>query len=253
MANIKISELANSTTLDGTEYVPIIQSGQLMKTTSAEIAALGGGSVSSVDVEPIRGFYEDGIQATKWRNTSDQYDISKISGTFTSSVGEYVEVNSSNALLMAFDIQGSYFMFGIKCRVDPNFTPVNTNNWYQASCVLGQELGGTQRDFGIVIDKNGYFALGWENSTITSTSVSALDGEDHVLFVIGDRAGSIHLFVDGVEEVVENITWTSGHMWSCGVFYNRDNGNTRVNGKIYRVGYFSPVKINGNYVIPDWA
>ena len=132
------------------------------------------------------------------------------------------------------------------------YTPVNTNNWYQASCVLGQELGGTQRDFGIVIDKLGYFALGWDNSTITSTTVSALDGETHSLFVIGDEAGSIHLFIDGVEEVVVSVTWQSGHMWQMGVFYNRDNGNTRVNGKIYRVGYFSPVKVNNQFVVPTW-
>lgn len=212
----------------------------------------GGGGISSLEVGPIRGFYESGIQATKWRNTSDQYDMTRHSGTYTAQVGEYVEVNSSNALLLAFDVQGSYFMFGIKCQVDPDFTPVNTNNWYQASCVLGQELGGTQRDFGIVIDKLGYFALGWDNSTITSTTVYALDGETHSLFVIGDEAGSIHLFIDGVEEVVVSVTWQSGHMWQMGVFYNRDNANTRVNGKIYRVGYFSPVKVNNQFVVPTW-
>lgn len=285
MSDIKISELATGGALGGSEYVAIVQNGQTKKTTTANIAALGGGGVlisktitqdgtyyaedddadgyesvtvevgggiSSVDVIPILGFYEDGIQATKWRNTSDQYDISRISGTYTAQVGEYVEVNSTNNLLLAMDVRGSYFMFGIKCRVDPEFSPVNTNNWYQASCIMGQELGGTQRDFGIVIDKNGYFALGWENSNITPTSVNALDGNVHNLFVIADAAGSIRLFVDGVEEVVESITWTSGHMWQMGVFYNRDNGNTRVNGRIYRVGYFSPVKINGDYVVPTW-
>lgn len=211
----------------------------------------GGGGISSVDVGPIRGFYEDGIQATKWRDIYDRYDMAKISGTFSASVGEYVEVNASNALLMRFDTIGSYYMFGIKCRVDPAFSPVQTNNWYQASCIIGQELGGQQRDFGIIIDKNGYFALGWANSSITSSSVNALDGEDHALFVIADET-SIHLFIDGVEEVVETITMTGTHEYYLGVFYNADNGNTRVNGKIYRVGYFSPVKINGNYVVPTW-
>jgi hypothetical protein len=44
MANIKISELTNAATLDGTEYVAINQNNQTVKTTTGAIAALGGPS-----------------------------------------------------------------------------------------------------------------------------------------------------------------------------------------------------------------
>lgn len=252
MANVKISELTTGSALGGTEYVPIVQNGVTVKTTAQAIANLGGGGGGAVEIGPIKGFYESGIQASRWRSTDDTVDLARVSGTYTAVAGEYVEVNATNSLLLGINnLIGSYYAFGIKCEIDPNFTPVNTSNWYQASCILGQELGGQQQDFGIIIDKDGFFALGWANSSITSSSVSALDGEVHVLFVIADSTG-IHLFIDGTEEVFETITMTGQQMWRLGVFYNSDNGNTRVNGKIYRVGYFSPVKVGGNYVVPNW-
>lgn len=249
MANKKISELDNGTTLSGLEYVPIVQNGQTVKCSVQSIADLAEGGV--VDISPIRGFVESGIQASKWRSSDDREDMYKMSGTYTAVEGQYVEVNSTNTLMLRFGVQGSFYMFGIKCWIDPNFVPVNTNNWYQASCILGQELGGQQRDFGIIIDKDGYFALGWENSSITSSDISALDDEVHTLFVIADTAG-IHLFIDGNEEVYEAIAMTGDHMWACGVFNNGGGGGTRVDGKIYKCGYFSAVKVNGNYVVPNW-
>lgn len=251
MANVKISELTAGGALSGSEFVPIVQNGATVKTTTQAIADLGGGGGGPVDVSPIKGFFESGINANNWRSTDDSTDITRQSGTYTPTVGQYVEVNATNACLLRFNVIGSYYMFGIKCQIDPNFTPVNTNNWYQASCLLGQEIGGQQRDFGIIIDKNGFFALGWANSNITSSTISALDGEIHTLFVIADDT-SIHLFIDGNEEITETITMSGTQFWSVGVMYNGDNANTRVNGKIYRVGYFSAVKVNGNYVVPDW-
>lgn len=205
-----------------------------------------------VDVSPIRGFYESGIQATRWRSTDDTTDLAKISGTYTAVEGEYIEINATNTLLMAINnVQGSYYMFGIKFWVDPNFTPNNSNNWYQCSCIIGQELGGTQRDFACIIDKDGYFALGWSTGSITSSTISALDGEIHTVFILADDT-SIRLFIDGNEEVVETITMRDQQMWSVGIFYNRDNGNTRIDGKVYRCGYFSAVKVNGEYAVPNW-
>lgn len=43
MAEIKISELTSGSTLDGTEVVPIVQSGATVKITTQDIADLGGG------------------------------------------------------------------------------------------------------------------------------------------------------------------------------------------------------------------
>jgi hypothetical protein len=52
MANLKISELNAAGTLDGSELVEIVQSGVNVRTTTQDIADLGGssGSVAFADI-----------------------------------------------------------------------------------------------------------------------------------------------------------------------------------------------------------
>lgn len=52
MAEIKISELTSGSTLDGTEVVPIVQSGATVKVTTQDIADLGGGANPTSGVIP---------------------------------------------------------------------------------------------------------------------------------------------------------------------------------------------------------
>lgn len=198
----------------------------------------GGGGGSAITFSPITVFQSSGISSSGWTATDGTTNITVNAGTFSASAGEYVEVTGSNTLRMSFNIPGSYYAFGIKCRVDPSFTPVNTNNWYQASTLLSQELANEQKDYGAVIDKNGYFALGWANSTITSSNVSALDGQTHEVFVIAFDS-TIKLIVDGVEVVSVTKTMNGGEMSNLGVMWNKDNPNTRVNGRVYSVGCWS--------------
>lgn len=58
MADIKISQLPAAGTLDGTELVPIVQTGTTVKTTAQDIADLsagGGGTVTAVSVTTANG------------------------------------------------------------------------------------------------------------------------------------------------------------------------------------------------------
>jgi hypothetical protein len=48
MANVKISVLPNSTTLNGSEEVPIVQSGSTVKTTTQDIANLGATTIPNL-------------------------------------------------------------------------------------------------------------------------------------------------------------------------------------------------------------
>jgi len=205
----------------------------------------GGGGGGAVTFSAQKVFNSSGIGASSWQSSDEQTTMTVNAGTYTAEAGEYVEVNSSNTLRMSFPVPGSYYAFGIKCKVDQNFTPVNTNNWYQASTLLSQELANEQKDYGIVIDKNGYFALGWANSTITSSTISALDGQDHEVFMLATQT-EIKLIVDGIEAVSVTKTMNGGEMNTMGVFWNKDNPNTRVNGRIYCVGCWS-------YTIPPYS
>jgi hypothetical protein len=236
MANIKISELTAGGTLGGSEYVPIVQNGATVKTTVQAIANLGGGGGAVATFTPELIFEESGIGSNSWTATDGQTTMTAY-GTYTATAGEKVTVNASNNLRLSFPIAGSYYAFGIKFKVDPNFSPINTTNWFQASCILGQELGGEQKDFGIVIDKDGYISLGWGNSTITPSDVSALDGNVHFCIVAAET-GKIHLFIDGVEKVVVNKGMINNEMDILGVFWNKSGDSTRVNGEIYAVGYW---------------
>lgn len=248
MANIKISQLTNASTLDGEEYVLIVQNGEAKKTSTRAVANLGGGGgVTEITFNPVKVFDENGIGASSWSSGGSLITID--GGTYTATPGEKVVVDSTNMLRMSMPISGSYYMFGIKCKVDPSFVPINTGNWYGASCILGQELGGEQRDFGIVIDSSGYFALGWATATITSSTVSALDGNVHELLIVAE-SGKIRLFIDGVEEVAVDKGMSGTHMSDLGIFWNKSSESTRVNGEIYAVGCWSEVEPSFRYVLP---
>lgn len=203
----------------------------------------------SVTFTPVVLFQSSGIGAESWSSSSQQDTIIVNGGTYTPTVGEYVTVDSTNQLRMSFSTDSSYYAFGIKCKVNSNFTPVATNNWYQASCILGQELPDAQRDYGIIIDRNGYFALGWAANTITSSTVSALDNKVHELFMLATNT-QIKLIIDGNEEVSVDRIMAGNNMSYIGIFWNKDNQNTRVNGEIYSVGRWS-YTITNSYDLPD--
>ena len=126
MANLKISQLSNSSSLDGAEFVPIVQNGQTVKTTVEEIAALSGGGPTSF--YPVFLYDETGIGASNWQSTvpasPSAINLGR-DGTYTAVAGEYVESNSTNTLRLRQDMKGSYYLMGIKCSVDSNFTPQN--------------------------------------------------------------------------------------------------------------------------------
>ena len=207
----------------------------------------GGGAI--VTFTPKLVFEESGIGSLVWRDTGDTTSMGVISGTYTATVGEKITVNSSNNLCMYMPIDNSYFLFGIRCKIDPNFTPRNFNNWYECSCILGQELGGQQRDCAIIIDKNGYFALGTGNSDVNSTTVSALDGLEHTLMMLVE-ADNIRLYIDGVLQKKVDIAMAGGQMIQMGVFWNKSNNNTRVDGEIYAVGYWNEIVPTMTYSLP---
>ncbi len=77
MADVKISALSNASALAGTEVVPIVQSGNTVKTTLSSIAALSGnGTVTSVGMTVPTGLSVSGSPIT----TSGTLAVSLTSG-----------------------------------------------------------------------------------------------------------------------------------------------------------------------------
>ena len=211
----------------------------------------GGGATPIITFSPELVFEESGIGVSNWMDTSNTTPLAVNSGTYTATAGEKVTVNSTNNLLMSMTVPDSYHAFGIRCKIPSTFSPRNSNNWYDCSCILGQELGGQQRDCAIIIDKNGYFALGTGNDTVNSTTVSALDDQEHTLLMIVESS-SIKLYIDGVLEKEVSIAMSGNQMGSIGVFWNRSSNATIVYGEIYAVGYWTEVVPTMSYSLPTF-
>ncbi len=211
----------------------------------------GGGATPVITFTPELVFEESGIGVSSWMDTSNTTPLSVNSGTYTATAGEKVTVNSTNNLCMSMTVPDSYHAFGIRCKIPSTFSPRNSNNWYDCSCLLGQELGGQQRDCAIIVDKNGYFALGTGISDVNSTTVYALDDQEHTLLMIVESS-SIKLYIDGVLEKEVAIAMSGNQMGSIGVFWNRSSNATIVYGEIYAVGYWSEVVPVMSYSLPTF-
>lgn len=210
----------------------------------------GGSSGANWIYTKERLFAQADIGTTAWRDDTDSVSLYLNSGSYSAVEGEYVELTSANQARYSFAVSGSYNLFGIKCQIDSNFSPNNADVWYNASCILDCELGGQQKDFAIIIDKNGYFALGWANASITSSTVSALDGNDHELMIL-PLDGKIIVFIDGVAEIEQPIIMSGGEFYNIGVMWNNSSSNTRVNGKIYSVGCWNYDLQTNDYNLPS--
>ena len=206
----------------------------------------GGKYLAAKNLPPImdvtREFTCNGLSSTAWTATDGTTTLTKDAGTFEAATledehGTYLLCSSTNTAYYSFPVTNSYGIFGIACAIDSSFTPVNTNDWYNCSCILGQELGGsTQKDFGILIDKNGYFAMGSYTSSVLSSTVSALDGNLHELFIVVDLT-QVRLFIDGTLAVTYATAISGNNINNLGVMWNKaNNSNTKVYGKVYAVG-----------------
>lgn len=72
MANVKISELPAAAALDGSELLPVVQSGATAQTTTADVAALaGGGGMTWTEVANLNGSTVTGLSNCGGSWTSD--------------------------------------------------------------------------------------------------------------------------------------------------------------------------------------
>lgn len=164
------------------------------------------------------------------------------SGTLSGSYTQYDEyINFTGGYGTTGSINNNIGTYELYCSVNSDFVQINTSVWYNLSCIFGCELGAAQKDFGLVIDKNGYFAVGYSNSTVSSTNIKAVDGQlHHLVLIVG--VNSIRLYIDGI--LIKNINYTmSGQIPSkYGIFWNKNSTRTSVKGMFYLFRYF-PVSL----------
>lgn len=184
-----------------------------------------------LDPTPEVIFRNDDITPDGWVATNGT-PLKLFGGTYQTD-GKCLVCNGSRLAIQRAD--SSYMLWGIKCSVNSDFVPSNDSRWWMASCIMGQELSGTQRDYGCVVTKDGYFGLGWSTQNITPSSVYALDGKVHEIFMFATDS-YIALIIDGQVECLEFIKMSSGQMSQVGIFWNSSNNNSITKGRVYSIG-----------------
>lgn len=189
---------------------------------------------------------ESGITASGWYDDTGTTALTE-EWNYNPTVGEYVSITGST--WESFPVPNSYYMFGIRVRVDPNFVPRTSggNSWYGSSCIMGQELASVQKDCGIIVTSDGYFGLGRSNTTNEATSVYALDGNIHDIFLIV-LPTKIIVMIDGNIEIERTEIMTGNDMTKIGVGNCQKDAAFNTTCRVYRVGYWSYTEPTGEIV-----
>lgn len=146
----------------------------------------------------------------------------------------------NGAAMTTSDIGKSYGTWELLCKVNSDFTPVNSSAWYNCSCIMGNEIGDTQQDFCILVNASGNFGIGYANSSIQNTSVKANDGEFHHI-VLTYENGQFYLYVDNVQ--IGSVSYRMGGQipLKMGIFWNGAVGGSVIKGEIAMFRYYNRV------------
>lgn len=138
-------------------------------------------------------------------------------------------------------VAGTFEMY---CKVNSNFTPVNTSNWYQMSTLFGCELGDLQQDFAVCLNTNGYITLGYVSSgNADSTYNSYVSGNtgSYIHIAVTIEGSTMKFYING--SLYTTVTRkTSGTVPpNIGLFWNKSGTGTAVKGTLAVYRYFSKV------------
>lgn len=172
-----------------------------------------------------------------WTDTINSREMTVAKGLTIFEDGALILSKNSNYFSLPTDY-GSYGTFELIVKIDESFIPLSTSSWYECSCIFGCELGGSQQDWGMLIDRNGYFAIGYGFSSIASTDVKANDGQWHTVAMVVDTS-SMKLYIDGQLKQTVNITMGGTAISTYGVGWNKSGANTSVTGYIGTIKVWS--------------
>lgn len=156
--------------------------------------------------------------------------------------GEYVQnydnIEFTNGYATTNDINTTYGTYELYCKISSDFIPNNDTRWTFCSCIFGRELAYEQKDFGLILDKDGNFAIGYAWDSISSTSVKGNDGQPHHLALVVET-DKLMLYVDGVLGTTVSKTMTGNTANNYGIFTNIYEFTSQMKGSLYLLRYFN--------------
>lgn len=193
---------------------------------SVEYARWLGLATKILTPKPIEGYtveYKNG----SLKNTVTDTQKATINGNY---ITQDETLIMNGARIVTDTIGTPYGSFELYCAVNSNFSPSNSGNWYDKSCIFGCELPYAQKDFGLVIDNSGKAGLGYNTSSYTASSKMVKDGQFHH-YVVVNTSSNMKLYIDGELSVNLNYTLNGNSPSTYGIFWNNSGTGTIVRGE----------------------
>ena len=214
-----LSDIVTKSATDSQEYADCL---------SISNSILAGG------VSPVSGAYVY-YEGTNLNDKSGNNKNGTLTGSYSTSQKGIIFSGGYGTTGNISSARGTWEMY---CKVNSNFSPRNSQNWFECSCIMGCELAQQQQDFGIVIDSSGYVAIGYGMTDISSTTTKINDGNFHHL-VITTSNSDLKLYVDG--ELAKTVTFqmTGSIPTNYGIFWNKSSNTTSVAGEVQLFRYYT--------------
>lgn len=192
------------------------------------IEGYGQGGGYSFEYNEYLNYPKSNISSNGWNSTNG-------TPAEISTIGENITIDTDGTYKMSggrivVDTPDSSVAVCLRCKINSDFVPIQSDWWYLMSCVIGCELGGSQKDYSCVISADGYFCIGYSTLSILKTDFYALDDEWHDICLIG-TAGRTFLIIDGREYHID-YGWNGDEIRRMGIFWNNANPSTSVKGNI---------------------
>lgn len=150
----------------------------------------------------------------------------------------YDNIEFTNGYCTTNNLYVTYGTYELYCKISSEFVPNNDTRWTFCSCIFGREVAFEEKDFGLILDKNGNFAIGYAWSDIASTNIKGNDGQLHHLVLVIET-NRLMLYVDGVLAKTVSKTMTGDTVPNYGIFSNIYESVSQMEGSLYLFRYFN--------------
>ena len=202
-AYVKDEKITGTLTFDThDDYNPCLEITDKILTGSGNVSYINGCSV----------YYKNGL-LVNYVGTSNN---GTLSGKYIQHADNIEFINGYGTITNNNKTYGSYELY---CKIPADFTPKNDTRWTFCSCIFGREVALEQKDFGIILDKNGNFAVGYGWDSISSSNIKGNDGQLHHLVLVVET-NRLMLYIDGVLSNTVSKTMTGNTVPNYGIFNN---------------------------------
>ena len=145
-----------------------------------------------------------------------------VSVTSTATQNDDTVTFSGNGHMQVTNMTYAQGTYEIYLKIPSTYDPIGSTEWYQLGAIMGNEYSGTVKDYGVVVDSNGYLAIGYSTTSIKSSTVKILDDKWHHV-VLTYQSGVFKLYCDGLLIATVNYSMSGTIPSYFGILWNGTN------------------------------